>query len=138
MHVSLRATRIVPGLMSRDPRTIVEQFIDGLDGETRRLAFAEWGITVEAAGPPDRAEVAIRVRDEGPGFEPAIRARLFHPYVRGTDDTKGAGLGLTICRGLVEAHGGTIAVEPTTSGACVVVTLPVEPAVAAEALVDRV
>lgn len=60
MHVSLRATRIVPDLMSRDPRTIVEQFIDGLDGETRRLAFAEWGITVDAAGWPLHVGIAIR------------------------------------------------------------------------------
>lgn len=60
MHVSLRAMRIVPDLMSRDPRTIVEQFIDGLDGETRRLAFAEWGITVDAAGWPLHVGIAIR------------------------------------------------------------------------------
>jgi hypothetical protein len=46
--------------MSRDPRTIVEQFISELDGETRRLAFAEWGITVDAAGWPLHVGVAIR------------------------------------------------------------------------------
>ncbi|MDO8210701.1 YbjN domain-containing protein [Conexibacter sp. CPCC 206217] len=46
--------------MTRDPRMTVETFIEGLDGETRRLAFAEWGITVEAAGWPLDVGVAIR------------------------------------------------------------------------------
>lgn len=46
--------------MTRDPRSIVETFIAGLEGETRRLAFAEWGITVDAAGWPLDVGVAIR------------------------------------------------------------------------------
>lgn len=46
---------------TRDPRTTVETFIAGLEGETRRLAFAEWGITVEAAGWP--LDVGIAIRD---------------------------------------------------------------------------
>ena len=46
--------------MTRDPRTIVEQFVSELEGETRRLAFAEWGVTVEAAGWPLHVGVAIR------------------------------------------------------------------------------
>jgi hypothetical protein len=46
--------------MSADPRTIVDDFIAGLEGETRRVAFAEWGITVDAAGWPLDVGVAIR------------------------------------------------------------------------------
>lgn len=46
--------------MTRDPRSTVESFIAGLEGETRRLAFAEWGITVEAGGWPLDVGVAIR------------------------------------------------------------------------------
>ncbi len=46
--------------MTRDPRSTVEAFIAGLEGETRRLAFAEWGITVEAGGWPLDIGVAIR------------------------------------------------------------------------------
>lgn len=60
MHVPLLAMRMVPDPMTRDPRTIVERFIAELEGETRRLAFAEWGITVEAAGWPLDVGVAIR------------------------------------------------------------------------------
>lgn len=46
--------------MSTDPRTVVDAFVASLDGETRRVAFAEWGITVDAAGWPLHVGVAIR------------------------------------------------------------------------------
>lgn len=46
--------------MTDDPRTIVDAYIAGLEGETRRVAFAEWGVTVDAAGWPLHVGVAIR------------------------------------------------------------------------------
>jgi two-component system sensor histidine kinase KdpD len=71
--------------------------------------------------------VVIRVRDSGPGIPAADRERVFEPFFRGARGslTPGSGLGLAICRGIVEAHGGTIRVEPKDApGACIVVTLP--------------
>ena len=82
--------------------------------------------------------VTIRVHDDGPGFTPELAGRVFQPYVRGDTGVPGAGLGLTICRGLVEAHGGDIAVEPSAAGACVRVTLPIEPHPSLEDKVDHV
>ena len=46
--------------MNADPRTVVEAYIADLEGETRQVAFAEWGITVDAAGWPLHVGVAIR------------------------------------------------------------------------------
>lgn len=46
--------------VSGDPRSVVDAYIAGLEGETRQVAFAEWGITVEAAGWPLHVGVAIR------------------------------------------------------------------------------
>jgi hypothetical protein len=43
-----------------DPRTIVSEFIASLDGETRQVADAEWGITVDAAGFPLHLGLALR------------------------------------------------------------------------------
>jgi Putative bacterial sensory transduction regulator len=43
-----------------DPRSVVDAYIAGLEGETRQVAFAEWGITVDAAGWPLHVGVAIR------------------------------------------------------------------------------
>jgi hypothetical protein len=46
--------------VSADPRTVVDAYIGALEGETRQVAFAEWGITVDAAGWPLHVGVAIR------------------------------------------------------------------------------
>lgn len=65
------------------------------------------------------------VADQGPGISPSDRERLFRPFERGADGVHGAGLGLTIARGLVEAHGGRLWVEDApTGGARFVFTLP--------------
>lgn len=75
------------------------------------------------AVPPDR--VALTVEDEGPGVPRHERERAFTPFERGTGST-GSGVGLAICRAIIEAHGGTITVEDgLTGGARFVVTLPV-------------
>lgn len=46
--------------VTEDPRSIVAAYIESLEGETRTVAFAEWGITVDAAGWPLHVGVAIR------------------------------------------------------------------------------
>ncbi len=89
---------------------------------------------VASAGP---ATVTITVIDDGPGFASDLAHRAFQPYARGDIAGPGAGLGLTICRGIVEAHGGEIAVVPRPTGACVRVTLPIEPDRALEVFGDH-
>jgi two-component system sensor histidine kinase HydH len=69
--------------------------------------------------------VEVRVSDNGPGIAPHIRERLFEPFV--TSKENGVGLGLSICRRLVEAHGGTIRGDNAPGGgAAIVLTLPFE------------
>jgi signal transduction histidine kinase len=74
-------------------------------------------------------DVVIRVRDDGPGIPPADLANVFEPFFRvdrsRSRRTGGYGLGLSICRRVLEAHGGTIAVENASPrGASFVLTLP--------------
>jgi two-component system sensor histidine kinase KdpD len=75
--------------------------------------------------------VRVAVVDSGPGVAPGDRERLFRPFERGQTRAPGSGLGLTIARGFVEAHGGKLWVEDAStvggsgSGSRFVFTLPV-------------
>ena len=72
--------------------------------------------------------VRVTFDDDGPGLPPQDRARLFDKFQRGNDEgaTIGAGLGLSICRAIVRAHGGEIGTdERPGGGARFVFTLPV-------------
>ncbi len=61
--------------------------------------------------------VRLQVRDNGPGLAPDVEKRLFEPYV--TTKTGGMGLGLAICRTIVEAHGGHLSATPADAGGAV-------------------
>jgi two-component system NtrC family sensor kinase len=75
---------------------------------------------------PSGHGVCIEVEDDGPGVDPRVRDRLFEPFVTTKEIGEGTGLGLAVCRGLVESVGGEIAHDPGyTAGARFVVTLPV-------------
>ena len=56
--------------------------------------------------------VRLGVRDNGPGFPPALLARVFEPYV--SQKPKGTGLGLAIVKKIIQEHGGTIEVGNIT------------------------
>jgi two-component system NtrC family sensor kinase len=72
--------------------------------------------------------VRIEVEDDGPGVSEEVRERLFEPFVTTKEVGKGTGLGLAVCRGLIEAAGGTITLsDDYTDGARFVITLPVSP-----------
>jgi two-component system sensor kinase FixL len=61
---------------------------------------------------PEAVEIAVA--DTGPGIAPEVAERLFQPFV--TSKAGGLGLGLSICRELVEAHGGLLTMSPVASG----------------------
>jgi signal transduction histidine kinase len=69
--------------------------------------------------------VELVVEDSGPGVPTEVREHLFEPFVTTKEVGKGTGLGLAVCRGLVEAAGGTIALDTDYhGGARFVVALP--------------
>ena len=64
--------------------------------------------------------VLVEVADRGPGFGPGEEERIFDKFYRGqTADSRGVGLGLAICRAIVEAHGGKIWAENRPEGGAV-------------------
>jgi two-component system sensor kinase FixL len=71
------------------------------------------------------ADVDVRVADTGPGIPADVRQNLFKPFF--TTKARGTGLGLSTAKRLIDAHGGTIAVEcPATGGTTVTLRLPIE------------
>jgi signal transduction histidine kinase len=70
--------------------------------------------------------IEITVGDDGPGLPPQVRASLFDSSNRGRTRTSGAGLGLSIARGIVEAHGGEIALDPERAGTTFRIVLPLD------------
>jgi signal transduction histidine kinase len=124
--------RVDPGAVwARCDRVRVEQVLTNLLGNAIR--YARRGGRIEIASRALPAEpggsrlLEVSVADDGPGVAPADRVRIFEPYVQadGPGRAGGLGLGLAICRRLVEAHGGTIGVrERPGGGACFFFTLP--------------
>jgi len=60
--------------------------------------------------PGDRRWLAFSVADVGPGIAPEVEQQLFTPFF--TTKAEGMGLGLSLCRTVIEQHGGTLAFEP--------------------------
>ena len=94
-----------------DPRRIA-QVLNNLFSNAARHSPASSPIRVAAA--PDGVHVAISVADEGQGVPPDRLVHLFSKHAGG--DPGRGGLGLAICKGLVEAHGGRIWAESAGSG----------------------
>lgn len=69
--------------------------------------------------------IEVTVSDTGPGIPPEIQSELFEPFVTSKPD--GLGIGLSICRSLVQVHGGDLSAFPRAGGGTTFIfTLPVE------------
>ena len=90
---------------------LLRNAMDAMKDSPRR----ELHLTTSAA---DDDMAMVSVADTGPGISPEIADRLFQPFVT-TKGGQGMGVGLSISRGIIEAHGGRIWAEPNPSGGTV-------------------
>ena len=106
--------------------TLVDQVLTNLLENAARHSPEGGVIRVRAREHDDWIEVSVS--DQGPGIDPADEDNIFEPFARGGGSTS-SGVGLAICRAIVEAHGGTISVQRGEGGgARFLFTLPVHPA----------
>ena len=79
----------------------------------------------------EEEEAVIRVHDDGPGIDPAVRDELFARFARGDSSrarqTGGTGLGLAIAKAIVEGHHGTISVQSEPGDTTFTVRFPITP-----------
>jgi signal transduction histidine kinase len=132
IEATKKQTRIVllPG--ERPPRWLLDpnkirQVVGNL--LTNAVKFSPPGSTISVELAALNGSVAISVRDQGPGIPESEHDKLFKDFgrtsVRPTGGEKSTGLGLAICRKIVEAHRGTITAENLPDRGCVFrVTLP--------------
>jgi signal transduction histidine kinase len=94
-------------------------------GAAVAAAKREDGRVTVRARQVDARHVRIEVEDDGPGIPAAVRDRLFEPFVTTKEIGEGTGLGLAVCRGLVESAGGEIGVDASYDrGARLYIVLP--------------
>ncbi len=136
-----------PLWLSADPTRLV-QAVGNLLGNAAKFTPRGGTVEVRAGRTSDPALAEIQVRDTGVGIPPDMLARIFEPFAQAEQAVSkgGLGLGLTLVKGMVELHGGTVAVESAGlgKGATFALTLPLEAAascsiqMATDSALDRV
>jgi signal transduction histidine kinase len=123
-NIRLEIVTPEPGTAVRADPVRVSQIVGNLLGNA--IKFVPEGGHVALRAVRDGPQVRFQVEDTGPGIPPADVGHLFDKFWQGhKGDHRGVGLGLTIAKGLVEAHGGKIWVESTLGeGSTFFFTLP--------------
>jgi len=113
-----------PGLLVLADRSRMRQVLANLVDNAVKYTPAGGRVDVEAAA--EGANALFRVSDTGPGIAPEDLPHIFDRLYRGdrSRSERGLGLGLALARAVVEAHGGSVAVESGPGGAVFSVRLP--------------
>jgi signal transduction histidine kinase len=77
---------------------------------------------------PSPAHCVFRIRDTGPGIAPDVLPQIFEPFFTTKQDRHRTGLGLAIAKGIIERHGGSVAVQSEPGqGAEFTIRVPLSP-----------
>ncbi|MBI5213681.1 MAG: hypothetical protein HY957_10000, partial [Nitrospirae bacterium] len=91
---------------------------------TNAIKFAPEDSEILIFAYPEKEYAVVEVWDDGPGVPPSDHERVFEKFYK-NDNKEGAGLGLAICKGIIEAHNGIIGVNSDgQNGSCFYFKLP--------------
>ena len=113
-------------MVTGDPNQL-RQLFQNLVGNAIKYRQTETPTVVEVSGEQNEGKCRILVKDNGIGFDEKYLDKVFQPFQRlhGRDVYPGLGIGLAICRKIVERHHGTITAESTPGeGSTFIITLP--------------
>jgi two-component system, OmpR family, sensor histidine kinase KdpD len=112
-------------LISLDFALITQTLVNLIDNA---LKYSDDGLPVEVSAALETDAVRISVADRGRGIAEKDLPRVFEKFYSGALPGAGLGLGLSICRGFVDAHGGSIQARNREQGGAVIMfTLPLKP-----------
>jgi len=112
-------TELPPGLMVSADDVLLEQVIWNILENAAKYTPA--GSPIKLAAHAQNGGVTIEITDSGPGFAPGEVERIWEKFYRGRrEGTRGAGLGLAVCRSIVVAHGGRIEAENQPQGGALI------------------
>jgi signal transduction histidine kinase len=113
-------------MVLRADATRLEQVLNNLVGNA--VKYSPEGSLVRVALGSEADHLFLWVADQGPGVSPELARDVFRPFTRGPsehEEVAGVGLGLYVSKRIIEAHGGTLEVFPTSGhGATFLATLP--------------
>ena len=117
---SVRSTKVLG-----DADHLTQVFMNLLVNAQHALEETAGERRVRISANEEAQHVAVRLADNGPGIAPEVASRIFEPFFTTKPQELGTGIGLSVCRGIVDAHGGTLQAEATPGGgATFVVRLP--------------
>jgi two-component system, NtrC family, sensor kinase len=127
IEVSLDLTEGLPVLWA-DPHQLHQVLVNLITNARDELRKSQVPrrLTLRTGFDAGRGRVRLDVEDSGPGVPAEIRARIFEPFFTTKPVGQGTGLGLSLCHGIVEGHGGTLSLaSESPQGAIFRVELPV-------------
>jgi two-component system sensor histidine kinase KdpD len=126
-HVTVRATDDIL-LVDMDARLIMQVLINLINNAVKNTPEGSH-ILIESRRAGSEAEVIVR--DDGPGIPDDVKPHVFEMFYTGqnkvADGRRGLGLGLALCKAIVESHGGRIFLtDSVPTGCCFTVSLPMK------------
>jgi len=118
-----------------DFHQIQQVLINLLNNAEQAMGGAGRGGKIRIATRRNGGRIEARVSDTGPGIPFEVQSRIFEPFFTTKEEGEGTGLGLSVCYGIIQEHGGQIRVESRPGeGATFILDLPIveKPPVAAE------